>query len=117
MNDFDIPIFKQTYDLYRTFYSFRLSVPRQDRYTLWQKCDTLLLDVLEGIMIAGQANKLTKLPVLEEASTRLNLLRVFVRLLSDGKAIDNKLYITLETKVDEIGRMLGGWIKSTKERQ
>jgi hypothetical protein len=117
MKDFDIPIFKETYDLYRTFYSFRLSIPKQDRYTLWQKCETLLLDVLEGIMVAGQTNRLAKLPVLEAASTKLNLLRVFVRLLSDVKAIDNKQYVALEMKVDEIGRMLGGWIKSTKERQ
>lgn len=117
MNDFDIPIFKETYGLYRTFYGLRLGVPKQDRYTLWQKCDNLLLDVLEGIMVAGQTSKLVKLPVLETASTRLNLLRVFIRLLNDVKAIDNKQYIALQTKVDEIGRMLGGWIKSMKERQ
>lgn len=117
MNDFDIPIFKETYDLYRTFYDLRLGVPKQDRYTLWQKCDNLLLDVLEGIMVAGQTSKLAKLPTLETASTRLNLLRVFIRLLNDVKAIDNKQYISLQTEVDEIGRMLGGWIKSTKERQ
>lgn len=117
MNDFDIPIFKETYDLYRTFYGLRLSVPKQDRYTLWQKCDNLLLDVLEGVMIAGQTSKLAKLPTLETASARLNLLRVFIRLLSDVKAVDNKQYISLQTEVDEIGRMLGGWIKSTKERK
>lgn len=117
MNDFDIPIFKETYDLYRTFYALRLGVPKQDRYTLWQKCETLLLGVLEDIMVAGQTNRTMKLPVLETASTKLNLLRVFIRLASDVKAIDNKRYVALETEVDEIGRMLGGWIKSTKERQ
>jgi len=117
MNDFDIPIFKETYDLYRTFYGLRLGVPKQDRYTLWQRCDNLLLDVLEGIMVAGQTGKLAKLPTLETASARLNLLRVFIRLLSDVKAIDNKQYLVLQTEVDEIGRMLGGWIKSTKDRQ
>jgi hypothetical protein len=116
MNDFDIPIFKKTYDLYRTFYNFRLSVPKQDRYTLWQKSDDLLLEVLEGIMIAGQTDKVTKLPILETTSTKLNMLRVFIRLASDVKAIDNKRYVALESEIDEIGRMLGGWIKSTRER-
>jgi four helix bundle protein len=115
MNNFDTPIFKKTYDLYRTFYSFRRSVPKQDRYTLWQKSDDLLLEVLEGIMVAGQTNRAAKLPVLEIASTKLNMLRVFIRLASEVKAIDNKRYVALESEIDEIGRMLGGWIKSTRE--
>ena len=32
------------------------------------------------------------------------------------KAIDAKKYIIIEANLDEIGRMLGGWIKSTKDR-
>jgi len=36
--------------------------------------------------------------------------------MKEVKTIDNKKYATLQELVDEIGRMLGGWIKSTKER-
>jgi len=53
--------------------------------------------------------------VLEQTSLKLNLLRVFLRLCKEVKAIDNKKYVLLQEKIDEIGRMLGGWIKSTKE--
>ena len=48
----------------------------------------------------------------EKASVKLNLLRVFIRLMKETKAIDSKKYLELETSVDEIGRMLGGWIRS-----
>ena len=116
MNDLDIPIFKKSYDLYKEFYSLRLSVPKQDRYTLWQKCESLLIDILEGILFASQQSKLEKLPTLEKASVKLNFLRICVRLMKDVKAIDTKKYIIIEANLDEIGRMLGGWIKSTKER-
>ena len=116
MNDFDIPIFKKTYDLYRVFYSYRASVPKQDRYTIWQKCEELLFEVLEGILYASQTAKAEKLPFLERTSMKLNFLRVFVRLMKDIKAIDSKKYIATEANLDEIGRMLGGWIRSTKER-
>lgn len=108
MEEFDIPIFKKIYELYRNFYSFRNSIPKQDRYTLWQKC--------ENILLASQMSKAEKLPVLEKASTKLNLFRIFVRLAKEVKALDNKKYILLQENTDEIGRMLGGWIKSTKER-
>jgi len=116
MNDFDIPIFKKSYELYKTFYGFRLSVPKQDRYTIWQRCETLILEILEGLLHASQTSKSEKLPFLEKTSMKLNFLRVFIRLMKDTKAVDTKKYLVLEAAVDEIGRMLGGWIKSTKER-
>jgi hypothetical protein len=116
MNDFDIPIFKKTYDLYRAFYGYRASVPKQDRYTIWQKCESLLLEVLEGILYASRTSKAEKLPFLEQTSMKLNFLRIFLRLMKDIKAIDAKKYVTTEASLDEIGRMLGGWIRSTKER-
>lgn len=52
---------------------------------------------------------------IRKTSRKLNLLRVFLRLLKDIKSIDLKKYSLLEESVDEIGRMLGGWIKSAKE--
>ncbi|MBI4065822.1 four helix bundle protein [Candidatus Kaiserbacteria bacterium] len=115
-NDLDIPIFKKSYDLYKTFYSYRIDVSKQDRYTIWQRSENLILDVIEAILLASQSGKAEKLPFLETASVKLNLLRVLIRLTKDVKAIDNKRYIVLETDIDEIGRMLGGWIRSTKER-
>lgn len=116
MNDLDIPIFKKSYDLYKEFYKIRLTVSKQDRYTLWQKCESTLITILEGLLLASQQSKLAKLPTLEETSVKLNFLKVCVRLMKDIKAIENKKYIIIEAEIEEIGRMLGGWIKSTKER-
>ena len=115
MDEFNIPIFKKTCDLYKTFYGYRNTVSKQDRYTLWQRCENLILDILENILWASQLSKVDKLPILEKASIKLNLLRVFLRLCKEVKAIDNKKYVLLQETIDEIGRMLGGWIKSTKE--
>lgn len=115
MNDFNIPIFKKTYDLYKNFCELRATVPKQDRYTIWQRAENTLLDILENILLASQRGKTEKLLPLEQASIKLNLLRIFVRLMKDTKAIDNKKYIALEAMIDEIGRMLGGWMRSTKE--
>ena len=116
MNDFDTPIFRKTYDLYKTFYGYRADISKQDRYTIWQKCESLILEVLEAVLLAGHIGKIEKLPILESASSKLNLLRVFIRLMCDIKAIDNRKYLTLQSDIDEIGRMLGGWIKSSRER-
>mgnify|MGYP001569035570 CR=1 FL=1 len=114
MNEFDTPIFKKTYDLYKNFCGFRTTIPKQDRYTICQKCEDTILEVLEGILLASQTGKAEKLPILERTSVKLNFLRVFIRLMKDTKAIDNNKYTLLQGHIDEIGRMLGGWIKSTR---
>ena len=116
MEEFNIPIFKKTYELYKEFYGLRNSVPRPDRYTIWQRCENLILDILENILWASQLSRAEKLPVLEKSSLRLNFLRVFLRLCKEIKVLDSRKYILFEEDVDEIGRMLGGWIKSTKDR-
>ncbi len=114
MDTFDIPIFRKIYDLYKTFHSYRDGIAKQDRHTIWQRCENIILDVLEGILFASQTVKAEKVPILEKASVKLNFLRVFLRLMKEAKTIDTKKYIALEALVDEIGRMLGGWLKSAK---
>jgi hypothetical protein len=116
MDNFDIPIFRKAYDLYRMFYGYRAAINKQDRYTIWQKCEGIILEIIENTLLASQKFKAEKLSVLEETSVKLNFLRVFLRLMKDVKTIDLKKYVVLEASVDEIGRMLGGWIKSSKEQ-
>lgn len=114
MNDFDMPIFKKTYDLYKTFHEYRRVVPKQDRFTIFERSEAAILEVLECIMQASGESKKEKLPTLERGSLKLNMLRVFIRLMKDIKTIDGKKYMNTEAAIDEIGRMLGGWIRSIK---
>jgi len=116
MDEFDIPIFKKTYELYKTFYGYRATAPKTDRYTIWQRAEEMLLNLFHGILLASRSYKTVKVTLLEKASTDLNLFRVFLRLMKDVKSIDTKKYVALESLVDEIGRMLGGWLRSSKER-
>ena len=114
MDEFDIPIFKKTYELYRNIYALRQSIPKQDKHALWQRAENTNLDIAEGILQASELHKQDKLPVLEIVSVRLNLLRFFIRLSKDTKIINNTKYTSLQSQIDEIGRMIGGWIKSVK---
>jgi len=88
--------------------------PRQHKYSLGQKCERIILEILELIVYAGQLTKAEKLPHLSKASLKINLLRIHLRLAQDIKALDNKHYLVLQQSIDEIGRMLGGWIKMAK---
>lgn len=114
MEKFDVPILKTAYDLARALYSLRASVPKQDRYALWQRSETLALETLEGLLLASQLPRAQKLDPLGRTSLKLDVLRVLLRLARDVRAIDLKQYVRIQGIIDEMGRMLGGWIKSVR---
>ncbi len=113
MNDSDIPILKKSFELYKAFHEYRRVVPKADRFTIYERSEHLILDVVEGFLEAGYISRANKTAILDRASVKLNALRFLIRLLRETKAIDLKKYTTLQEMIDEIGRMLGGWIRST----
>jgi hypothetical protein len=115
MNDIDILILKKTQDLYKVFHDYRKVVPKTERYTIYERCECLIICLLECFFLAGFEKSAQKIVVLEKASVQLNLLRFFVRLMKDTKTFDTKKYVALQAMIDEIGRMLGGWIRSIRE--
>jgi hypothetical protein len=68
---------------------------------------------MESVILASQLSKTEKLPILQKASIKLDVLKVLIRLCKDLKVLDNKKYLILESQIQEIGRMLGGWIKAS----
>ena len=114
MQKFEVPIFELTIELYKTLHMSRGKVPKQDRFTIWQKCENKVINIIESLLLASQMPKNQKLPQLDNASKELNILRVLIRLTKEVRTIDNKKYTQIEKIINEIGRMLGGWIKSTK---
>ncbi len=74
---------------------------------------TELLALMEAVvMAASTAKPEAKKEQLSVASAKLDLLRLMIRLSKDCKCVDNKTYLALESQLHEIGRMLGGWLKS-----
>ena len=112
MDEFDIPIFRKSYDLYKTLHSWRSTVSKFDRYTLWQRIESLTLAIIERLVMASQRRGHAKQQPLQEASAQLTVLRFLVRLSRDTKIIDLKKYAHLQLVIDELGRMLGGWLRS-----
>jgi len=53
-----------------------------------------------------------KLGLLIDASAKFEVLKMLFRVARDLKMLDNKKYLSLETRIQEIGKMLGGWMRS-----
>ncbi len=116
MNEIDIPILNKSYDLYKQFHEHRKTVSKSDRYSIYERSENILIDILELLLEAGYTKANNKVSSLEKASVKLNILRFFIRLMKDTRTLDLKKYTALQAVIDEIGRMLGGWIRSNNAR-
>jgi len=90
--------------------------PKKDRYAIGQRIENGILGLIEDIITASQLSKSEKVPTLQGASIKLDVLKVLIRCCKDLKIIDNKNYLLLESQLQEIGKMLGGWIKASTYR-
>ncbi len=90
--------------------------PKKSRFTLGTKIDDKFLDVTESIYIANYLSGSQKLPYVQQAIRRLDLLKFLLQIAWEIKDIDNKKYIALSEPLAEIGRMLGGWSKNLQKK-
>lgn len=100
---------QKTKTLYLEWYSHYQVLPKTHRHTLGQKVDKFLVEIIEAITIAGFLPREEKQPYVRLAIRKTDTLKIFLMILWETKSLDNKKYIALSGKVDEIGRMLGGW--------
>jgi len=67
------------------------------------------VEAIEAISIASFLSRTEKLPYVKLAIRKVDTLKIMLMVLWETKSLDNKKYIALSLKIDEIGRMLGGW--------
>jgi len=97
---------KESYFLWYKFYQ---DLPKIHRYSLGQRIDTLFVEVIESISAASFLSPAEKHPYVRLAIKKADTLRVLLLVLWETKSLDDKKYIALSVKLDEAGKMLGGW--------
>ncbi len=97
--------------MYKAWQTYPRHFPKDLRYTLGAKVDALFIEILDAIFTASCLPKEQKLPYLKKAVIKLDLLKFFLRVAWESHALDNKKFVTLSEPLEEIGRMLGGWLR------
>ena len=108
----DLAIFEKTYELILWLYPTVNKFPKSQRFVLGQQIENTILEILKGIIEANQERD--KLAYLKKISVELDKLRILVRLSKDLRFISIRQYSFAAEKINEIGKMLGGWMKSCR---
>ena len=67
------------------------------------------MEIIEAISVASFLSKEEKMPWVRLAIRKADTARLLLMVLWETKSLDDKKYIALSVKMDEIGKMLGGW--------
>lgn len=87
-------------------------LPKSARFTFGQRLDNLTLDALLLVTRAIYSPRGQKAPLLRELNLLLELLRILWRLTEQRGWISRQQLVFVNGRLDEIGRMTGGWIHS-----
>ncbi len=108
-------LLQKSKDLYLLWYGYYRALPKEHRYTLGQKIDCLFAEILESISTASFSAREQKQPHVQLAIQKTDVIKLFILMLWETRSLDNKKYAALSEKLDEVGKMLGGWLGQLKK--
>lgn len=88
--------------------------PRSRKFTLGQKLELGLLDVLAKLIEAHYQNRGRK-RLLEECNVQLTVLRHLWRLAFELQVIAQKQHVHGSKLLVDVGKQIGGWLKQLNE--
>jgi hypothetical protein len=111
-----IPVVLKLKDTYILWQTYARHFPKTHRYTLGSKIDDLFLVTIEYCFLASYSNLGDKIPLVDKAISRVDLIKLLLQMSYEIKALDTKYYIKLGEGTYDIGKMLGGWRKQLQTK-
>jgi hypothetical protein len=96
-------------DTYILWHEYHRSLSKIHRHSIGQRVDTFFIETIEAIALASFLSPQDKQPYVRLAIRKIDTVKILLLILWETKSIDTKKYVALSGKIDEIGRMLGGW--------
>ena len=107
-----IPAFQKAYDFYKNLYLNLRQIPKQDRFTWGERCEETALEILRDVAQATYATSERKRSLLIQTKRNIDMAKIYLRLGSDLRILDQKKYVLRQDELQELGKMVGGWVKS-----
>jgi len=105
-------VIPKTYDMIVWIIPRLKQFPRDQRFLLGDRIQTAAVDVLCLLVEANYSRERAR--ILRKANLELEKLRYLVRIASDLHYLSARRYQHLAGRIDEVGRMVGGWIKARR---
>lgn len=111
----DYPLYVHWYQTLDTILNRVEAFPRNARFTLAHRIADAAMDVMQGIVEAIYRRE--RAPLLAEVNIKLEWLRVLLRIAHQRRYLSTAQYESLARDLETAGRMVGGWAKSSGDRE
>ena len=108
----ELPVISKAFDLAREMTQRTRKLPRDLKFVLGDRMLTTTYDVLDLLLEAKYTR--SKRELLQRANVLLERLRFQVRLCMEEELISIRQYEYVARLIDEVGRMIGGWLRSLR---
>jgi hypothetical protein len=109
----ELIVITKTYDLILWSCNHTSKFPRNHRFVPGERNERNLYNLLETLIQAKYTRNRQRL--LEQANLTLETLRFQMRLAKDLQCVKVQSYGFVSKALDEIGRLVGGWLRSRPE--
>ena len=91
-------------------------MPRVGRYTTGARIENHFLDLLELIYKAYYASMENKSEIIVKAISKNDIIKYLLQITFENKLVKEKQYLELSNKLQEVGKILGGWKNSIENK-
>lgn len=109
-----LPVINKIYEIYKIIIDVNSKLPRRWRYGLGLSLEYSILDCIENLVMAKNAPKTMKPAYLIKADSKLEIATLKLRLLLEFALVNDTKIFQAQAKIQEAGRMLGGWLKAAQ---
>lgn len=88
-----------------------LRLPRTEKFNLGNEYKTVMYSMLTNILYVNKVEKSKKIHYCNKIDAEINVQRILVRIMYKYRYIDEKKYKYIMDLINEIGKMLGGYLK------
>lgn len=89
-----------------------IKLPRTEKFSIGTEIKTNVYNMLKNILLASKMDKTKRLEIYNVVDAEIYYQRICIRIMYNQKWIDEKKYKHSNELLSEIGRLLGGLIKS-----
>jgi len=107
-----VPLAHKPYEFYKKIYLFSSKIQKRDKFGIYLKIENLFLEIIDLIITAALQGRSEKLPTLNSARIKIEVMKRLIRLTGDLSIIENKKYLELESDLQEISKDTTNWIHS-----
>jgi len=109
-----LPIINKTYEIYKNTVEINNRLEKRWRFNFGKDLESSILEYLEILIMAKSAPKTLKAGYLLKAVAKLEVITLKFRLMLELKLVNETQIFQMQSRLAEIGRMLGGWLKAVQ---